>query len=170
MNEKLLNFILRETEEKPEEIDKKESILVSMAQFVNTLSDDYLDEDSYKQIEQAFDALFDIIVSLEDEDLDDKSDAAFMKLMKKFDELDTVDLDEAAYKYKARKKRGKLRSQASKMTGSQKLKYIKKLKAKRKLYKRSATLRLKAKKKGKKYRRSAHGKHTARVYKSLNKK
>jgi hypothetical protein len=93
-----------------------------------------------------------------------------MKLMKKFDDLDTVEIDEAAYKYKARKKRGKLRSQASKMTGSKKLEYIKKLKAKRKLYKRSATLKLKAKKKGKKYRRSARGKHTTRVYKSLNKK
>ncbi len=174
MNTELMNLIIKETtskkDEKPEEIDKKENILVLMAEFIDSLSDDVLDDESYEKIEIAFDALFDVVVSLGEEDLDDASDEAFVDLMKEFDKLDTVDVSEGVYKYKPRKKRGKLRSQRSKLTGAQKMKMIKKAREKRKLYKRSASMRLKAKKKAKKYRKSAKGKQTKRIYKSLNKK
>ncbi len=172
---KLIDLILKEAEKKgksdapPKEMKEREHILVSMAEFIVTLSDDILDDESYSKIDVAFDALFNVIMSLDEEDLDDDSDDEFIKLMKAFDDLDTVDVDESIYKYKARKARGKVRSKQSRLTGSEKLKMIKKAKAKRKLYKRSASLRLKAKKKGKKYRRSSKGKQTKRIYKSLNK-
>ncbi len=176
MNYKLLNLILKESSEKkgegdspPKEMEEREHILVSMAKFIETLDDDSLDEESYEKIDIAFDALFDVIVSLDEEDLDSESDEEFIELMKSFDALDTVDLEEGVYKYKARKSRGKVRSKQSRLTGSAKLKMIKAAKAKRKVYKRSASLRLKVKKKSKKYRKSSKGRQTKRIYKSLNK-
>ena len=173
MNNRLLNLILKEEDaskdKAPKEMEKKENIMVAMAEFISDLDDDLLDDKSYDAIETAFDALLDVIVSLEDEDLDDESDEAFIKLMKAFDSLDTVDVDEA-YKYKAKKvAHGKRRSQKSRLTGAKKRDYIKKLKTKRKTYKKSASMRIKAKKKGKKYRKSAKGKQSKRLYKSLNK-
>lgn len=171
MNTRLFDLILQEAEsskdEAPKEMEKKENIMVSMAEFISDLDDDFLDDKSYDAIETAFDSLLDVIISLEEEDLDDESDEQFIKLMKAFDSLETVDVDEA-YKYKPKKvKHGKRRSQKSRMTGAKKREYIKKLKQKRKTYKKSASMRLKAKKKGKKYRRSAKGKQTKRIYKSM---
>ena len=175
MKNNLMDLILKETEDKktskPEEITEKEDIMVSMAEYIDTLDDDSLDDNTLNLIDKAFDALFDVIISLEEEDLDDKSEEAFLKLMKSFDSLDSVDFDlEEAYKYKAKKvAHGKRRSQSSRMTGSEKHKYIKNLKKNRKKYKRSASLRNKRKKKRKKYDRTAGAKQTKRIYKSLNK-
>jgi hypothetical protein len=171
-----LYMMLKEAEGKettdtpPEEVKEKQSILMAMAKFVANLGDDILDDDSYDAIEVAFDALFDVIISLEEEDLDSDSDEEFLELMDAFDSLESVEVDEAAYKYKRKKVgHGRKRSQAGKLTGSKKRDYIKKLKDNRKDYKRSASKRRDAKRKKKKYNKTAGAKQSKRMYKSMNK-
>jgi len=176
--EKLMSMFITESDgspkdevkdEAPDENTEKQNIMVVMAKFISDLDDDLLDDESYERIDIAFEAMFDVIVSLDEEDLDDESDEDFLELMDAFDELETVDVDEA-YKYKAKKVgHGKRRSAKGRLTGSDKRKYIKKLKANRKVYRKSASVRIKAKKTKKKYNRSAAGKQTKRIYKSMNK-
>jgi hypothetical protein len=84
------------------------------------------------------------------------------------DILDRISLvlGEEVKKYAARKvKHGRRRSQASKIKGADKRKYLKSLKDKKKKYKSSSSLKLKAKKAAKKYKRTSGAKRAKRMYK-----
>lgn len=75
-------------------------------------------------------------------------------------------LGEAAIKpYATRRvKHGRKRSQASRMKGSAKRKYLKRLRDKKRVYKRSSALKIKAKKARKRYVRTSKAKAAKRMY------
>ncbi|MCK5016108.1 MAG: hypothetical protein KAS32_03470 [Candidatus Peribacteraceae bacterium] len=81
------------------------------------------------------------------------------------DKINTI-LGEEVSKYKSRRvKHGKKRSQAGKLKGAEKRKYLKRLKDKKKKYGRSGTAKRKAAVSAKKYKRTAGAKRAKRMYK-----
>jgi hypothetical protein len=160
--------ILEYIEQDDEFINHELNLMVKIIEFISTLSDDALDDESYDLIGEAYESLLDVIISLEDDELDDESSMALKRLFIDIESLEEEGVEEAAYKPR-KIKAGRAKSSASRMTGSEKQKYIKRLKARKKKYKTSATARMKAKKVGRKYKKSAAGKQTKRIYKHLNK-
>lgn len=161
-----LTSLLEEYELNDDHVQYELDLMVKIIDFIKTLDNDILDDESYNAIGESFESLLDVIISLEDDDLDDDSTEALQDLFLDIEELDS--LEEATYKPR-KIKAGRAKSIASRMTGTEKMKYIKRLKANKKKYKTNATLRLKTKKKGKKYRKTAKGKQKIRTYKQFNK-
>ena len=167
--ERLMDLIIENDKEEGKEV-REEGIISTMAKFIESLSDDMLDDKSNELIEDAFESLLDVIISLDEEELDDKSMDLFDDVMDSIDSLETVDVDEAVSKYKKRRvKSGRKRSSAGRLQGSAKRNYIKKLKDKKKQYKASFSKRLKAKKSQKKYKKTSKAKQVSRKYKQVNK-
>ena len=162
---KKIGHLLNEEVEGYDELNIMRSIL----DLIESFDDDILDDESYSAIGSAYESLLDVLISLETDDLDDQSSAALGQIFQDIEELEgeSSSADEA---YKPRKvASGRQRSSASRMTGSEKLKYIKRLKKNKKKYKNNATARRKSKKSSKKYRKSAVGKRKMSMYKHLNK-
>jgi hypothetical protein len=89
--------------------------------------------------------------------------------MKNMDIVEKID-SMLEYKYTPHKvKHGRLKSKASRKTGTEKLEYIKKLKKKRKERRNNPSLKLKQKRYLKKYKKTSQYKRTKQKYQQYHK-
>lgn len=162
---KLKEFLLQEAD--VDAINKKyKTFFATVGEFFDSMDNENVSDDTHDLLDDLVDAIIDTIISCGDEDFDSNTEKKFLKI------VDMLDLDKDISEGLAVKSRkvssGRKRSQSSRMTGSDKLKYLKKLKKSRKSYKKNASLRRKTKKRMKRYKKTGHAKQVKRKYKALN--
>jgi len=141
-----------------------DNFFTEVGELLDSLDSEDVSDDTHDLIDELVDKIFDVIISLGDEDFDEDTEEQFMDIVHMLNLDDEID---EGLSVKSRKiKSGRKRSQKSRLKGSDKLKYLKNLKKKRKDYKKNASLRKKTKKKSKRYRKTAQAKNVARKYKS----
>jgi len=164
---KLKDYLLLEGD--VEEIEERYSNFFEVVGILfDSLEFDVISDDTHEMLDDLIDKVIDIILSLGDEEFDKDTNRAFMKV------VTMLDLDQEISEgltVKSRKvNSGRKRSSASKITGAEKLKYLKRLKKNRKKYKKSASLRRQTKRQQKKYKKTAGAKRAKQKYNTFNKK
>lgn len=171
MKKQFMDFM---NEEDHEDIIDDNKFFTQFGELLDSFDTESVSDDTHTLIDELIDKIIDVMISLGDEDFDDDTSDEFMDVIKALGIEDDVDMDEdveEGLQVKSRKTNsGRKRSETSRLRGADKIKYLKKLKSKRKDFKKNVSLRNKAKKKGKKYRKSGKGKQVARKYKTLKKK
>jgi len=163
---KLKDFLLQEAD--VDELNEKyKNFFAVIGSFFDSMDNENISDDTHDLLDDMVDAIIDTLISCGDEDFDEKTEKKFLVI------VDMLGLDKdlaEGLQVKSRKvASGRKKSQSSRMTGSDKLKYLKNLKKSRKGYKKNASLRRKAKKRGKRYKKTAGAKQVKRKYKSLHK-
>jgi hypothetical protein len=179
MNDNFRKFMINTVfEKKHEEFDFDYNIydhfFTEVGQLFDSLDSENISDDIHDLIDDLIDKIFDVIISLGDEEFDKDTEDQFLDIVHMMgldDEIDEdIDEDINTLKVKNRKvKAGQKRSEKSKLKGSDRLKYLKKLKDKRKEYKKNVSLRKKVKKKSKKYRKTSKAKVTKKRYDTIHK-
>lgn len=139
-----------------------------VGQLMDSLDSEKIGDDTNNAADVVLDAMIDFILTLGEEEFDDKTDKHFMDIVKILGLDDEMDIEEGLNVKHRKTNSGRKKSQASRNKGANKLKYLKRLKARRKIYKKNASLRQKTKRKAKKYRKTAKAKQVVRKYKSLH--
>ena len=147
--------------------DSYDSFFATAGKLLDSLDTEKVSDDTHDLVDSLIDSIIDVILSLSDENFDKKTNDIFMEIV---DMLGLDDEISEGLAVKARKvASGRKRSQSSRKTGADKMKYLKRLRERRKTYKKSASLRRKTKRKSKKYKKTAGAKIVKRKYKALNK-
>jgi hypothetical protein len=173
-------FMLNEEEGDFSEIDEYyDDFFTVVGSLLDSLDSDKVTTDTIDLVDDLIDKIIDVILSLENDDLSGEAEEYFLDIVDMLgldDEDDSDDnieddLDEniSTLKIKPRKvKAGRMRSKASKIRGKKKIKYLKKLRDKRKLYKKSASLKNKTKRKMMRYKKTSKAKMAKRKYKNAH--
>jgi len=142
-----------------------DNFFTEVGDLLDSLDSEDVSDDTHDLIDELVDKIFDVIISLGDEDFDEDTEEQFMDLVHMLDLDDEIDESERLTVKSRKVKSGRRRSQKSRLKGSDKLKYLKNLKKKRKEYKKKASIRNKVKKKSKRYRKTSQARNVKNRYK-----
>lgn len=141
------------------------NFFTNLGEFIDSLQGVDLPDDSHNIIDNIVSNGIDLLLSLEDVDFSIQTEQYFMNIV----HMLGLNLDESLTVQPRKVNFGRKRSQASRLTGSDKMKYLKRLKARRKMYHTNASLRTKVKKQSIKYKRTSHAKFIHKKYNQLHK-
>jgi len=172
------NFILSEETGDFEGIDDTyDDFFTTTGLLIDSLDSNKITTNTIELVDDLIDKIIDVLLSLEDDDLTGKSEEYFLDIVDMLglddeDEEDDEEIDENVntLRVKPRKvKAGRMASKSSKIRGKKKIQYLKKLRDRRKLYKKSASLKNKTKRKAAKYKKTSKAKMAKRKYKNAHK-
>lgn len=137
-----------------------------VGQLIDSLDPENISDETNNAADMLLDDMIDLLLTLNDYDFDAQTEKHFMNI------VNILGLDKEVaegLQVQARKTNGgRKRSQMSKIHGADKLKYLKRLKARRKQYKHDASLRHKVKRQSIRYKKTAGAKQVARKYKQFH--
>ena len=169
MTEKFKKHMKNIVSEKYEEFEFDYNIydhfFTEVGQLFDSLDSENVSGDTHDLIDNLIDKIFDVIISLGDEEFDKDTEEQFLDIVHMMGLDEEIDENVNTLNVKSRKvKSGRRKSKSSRLKGTDKIKYLKKLKDKRKEYKKNASLRKKVKKKSSKYRKTAKARNTKKRY------
>jgi len=157
--------------------DTYDDFFTTTGLLIDSLDSNKITTNTIELVDDLIDKIIDVLLSLEDDDLTGKSEEYFLDIVDMLgldddDEEDEEEIDENVntLRVKPRKvKAGRMASKSSKIRGKKKIQYLKKLRDRRKLYKKSASLKNKTKRKAAKYKKTSKAKMAKRKYKNAHK-
>jgi len=157
--------------------DTYDDFFTTTGLLIDSLDSNKITTNTIELVDDLIDKIIDVLLSLEDDDLTGKSEEYFLDIVDMLgldddDEEDEEEIDENVntLRVKPRKvKAGRMASKSSKIRGKKKIQYLKKLRDRRKLYKKSASLKNKTKRKALKYKKTSKAKMAKRKYKNAHK-
>jgi len=185
MLNKFSDYMLNESEDTI--VDPKDlTFFEIVGMFLNSLDKENVNDKINDMLSNIVDNVFDIFLELEDVELGEETDDLLLYALESLDieedieeeegsiddeeDGDDEDVDEGLTVKPRKTKSGRKKSTSSRLKGVRKTKYLKRLRARRMKYKKSAMLKKKAKRIAKKYKRTARAKIVKKKYKQFHKK